>query len=45
MSCELKIIQINTLYSHTIGCCVPIFEGNMDEDNETECMDKIFTDT
>ena len=38
------MLQINTLYSHTIGCCVTSFYYKVDKDNETECLDTVLTD-
>ena len=35
LSCELKILQINTLYSNTIGCCVTSSEGKVYTYNKT----------
>ena len=39
------MLQINTLYLHTIGYCVPIFQGNVYKNGYTEFIDKIFIDT
>ena len=45
LSREYKIFQINTLYSHNIGCCVPSFEYKANKDHETEWLDKVLTDS
>ena len=41
---ERKLFQINTLYSNTIGSCVPICEKNVNKDHETEWPYKVLTD-
>ena len=40
----MKKIQINNLYSHTIGCCVSSFEKKVNKYHETEWLDNVLTD-